>query len=120
MYGNLHPGTFRFKVIAANNDGVWNRTGASVTIIVPPTFIQTWPFRIACAIALGLLAWLAYTLRLRQLSERIRARLEERTSEREAGVAYRTVSGAADRFAAWRLARGLWPRAHREGSSDGK
>ncbi|WP_448662930.1 two-component regulator propeller domain-containing protein [Sphingomonas sp. CJ20] len=83
VYGNLHPGTFRFHVIAANNDGVWNRAGASVTITVPPTFLQTWPFRIACVIALGLLVWFAYTLRLRQLAERIRARLEERTSERE-------------------------------------
>ena len=30
FYTDLRPGTYRFRVIAANNDGVWNETGAAL------------------------------------------------------------------------------------------
>jgi PKD repeat protein len=33
-YNNLAPGTYTFHVIAANSDGVWNKTGDSITIII--------------------------------------------------------------------------------------
>jgi hypothetical protein len=34
FYTNLPPGNFRFHVIAANNDGVWNSKGATLQIRV--------------------------------------------------------------------------------------
>jgi len=43
-YGSLRPGKYCFQVIACNNDGVWNETGASMNIIVNPYFWQTWWF----------------------------------------------------------------------------
>ena len=45
-YTNLNPGTYTFHVKASNNDGVWNQTGASVTIIINPPFWLTWWFKI--------------------------------------------------------------------------
>ena len=45
-YTNLYPGTYIFHVKAANNDGLWNETGASVKIIITPPFWATWWFRI--------------------------------------------------------------------------
>lgn len=44
-YTNLGPGAYVFHVKASNNDGVWNNTGASVTIIITPPFWATWWFR---------------------------------------------------------------------------
>lgn len=82
-YDNLRPGTFRFHVKAANNDGVWNDTGATATIVIPPTLVETWWFRAAGVLVLALALWGAYALRLRQVSGQIRARLEERAAERE-------------------------------------
>jgi signal transduction histidine kinase/ligand-binding sensor domain-containing protein len=83
FYTNLPPGEYRFRVIAANNEGVWNRTGATLVFEVPPTFFQSrWFFGICLAIGLALL-WLLYRLRVRQLAHSIRIRLEERLSERE-------------------------------------
>ena len=38
----LKPGTYIFKVKAANNDGVWNEQGRAVTIIITPPFWDTW------------------------------------------------------------------------------
>lgn len=39
-YTNLPPGSYSFKVIASNNDGVWNQQGAVVTIDVPSYFYE--------------------------------------------------------------------------------
>ena len=45
-YGHLLPRTYRFHVIACNNEGVWNNTGATVTFTVEPYFYQTNSFSI--------------------------------------------------------------------------
>src|SRR5690606_8164569 len=37
----LDPGTYKFKVIAANNDGVWNEQGAELAITVLAPFWKT-------------------------------------------------------------------------------
>ena len=82
-YTYLDPGQYRFQVTAANNDGVWNDTGASFDFIIPPTFFQTRWFLAACvAVAAGVL-WLLYLLRLRRLAAQMHGRLEERLIERE-------------------------------------
>lgn len=41
-YTNLDPGTYIFKVKAANNDGIWNETGRSITIVITPPWYKTW------------------------------------------------------------------------------
>ncbi|MCX8477442.1 MAG: triple tyrosine motif-containing protein [Sphingomonas sp.] len=83
FYTNLRPGTYRFQVIAANQDGVWNRTGASIAIHLPPTFVQSSWFMLICAIAVGGLIWLAYMLRLRQVTAKLQGRFQIRIAERE-------------------------------------
>jgi signal transduction histidine kinase len=82
-FTNLAPGHYRFRVIASNNDGVWNKTGAAVDFDIPPAFVQTNWFLAIC-VAAGMLAlWLLWTLRLRQIQARLRDRLEARLFERE-------------------------------------
>jgi signal transduction histidine kinase/ligand-binding sensor domain-containing protein len=82
-YANLGPGHYRFQVVAANNDGVWNDSGATLQFEIRPTFFQSWPFKALCiAAGLGLL-WLVYLARLRVVTERIRIRMAERIEERE-------------------------------------
>jgi signal transduction histidine kinase/ligand-binding sensor domain-containing protein/DNA-binding NarL/FixJ family response regulator len=41
-YTNLNPGTYTFKVIASNNDGIWNSIPKSLTIIISPPWYRTW------------------------------------------------------------------------------
>ncbi|MET3722592.1 sensor histidine kinase [Sphingomonas trueperi] len=82
-YANLGPGTYRFQVIAANADGVWNRTGATLNFEIRPTFWQSTPFKLLCAVALLGLLWGTYALRLRVVAARIRLRMTERFEERE-------------------------------------
>jgi signal transduction histidine kinase/ligand-binding sensor domain-containing protein len=83
LYTNLGPGRYIFRVIAANNDGVWNEQGASVAFTITPAFHQTKWFYTLCGL-LGLAAlMMLYRLRVRHVAARIRGRLEERLAERE-------------------------------------
>jgi signal transduction histidine kinase/ligand-binding sensor domain-containing protein len=83
FYTNLPPGTYQFQVIAANESGLWNTAGASMSIGIPPTFTQTRGFLLLCALAGIALLWGAYFVRIRQVTARERVRLEERLGERE-------------------------------------
>jgi len=83
FYTNLGPGDYRFQVIAANDDGVWNEHGATLAFSIRPTFVQGRTFLLACVlVAMALLA-LALRLQMQRASLRLRERLEERHSERE-------------------------------------
>jgi signal transduction histidine kinase len=82
-FNDLSPGHYRFRVIASNNDGVWNETGAAVDFEIPPAFVQTKWFLLMWVAAGAAALWLLWILRLRQIQRRLRSRLEERTSERE-------------------------------------
>ncbi len=83
FYSDLPPGPYRFRVIACNNDGVWNESGASLDFVIPPAFYQTMAFKLSLFFAIGALAWLLFRLRIRHLSSTIQARLADRMGERE-------------------------------------
>ncbi|MBK8474958.1 MAG: ATP-binding protein [Opitutaceae bacterium] len=51
FYSRLPAGTYRFRVIACNNDGVWNTEGSTLAFSVDPFFWQTWWFVGACLLA---------------------------------------------------------------------
>jgi signal transduction histidine kinase len=69
-------------VIACNNDGVWNETGAFLNFTIAPAWYQTAWFFAFCAIALLLLLWTLYQLRLNQLRHQFNKALEVRDNER--------------------------------------
>lgn len=78
-YSFVPPGNYTFQVIACNNDGVWNETGAQLAVRVLPQFWETWPFRIA----MGILAMAAVTgLVLVDARRRLHRKLERLESER--------------------------------------
>jgi len=44
-YTNLNPGEYTFRVKGANSDGVWNKAGASINIIIlPPWWRTSWAY----------------------------------------------------------------------------
>ncbi|HET9087026.1 MAG TPA: two-component regulator propeller domain-containing protein [Acidobacteriaceae bacterium] len=77
-YTNLRPGNYKFHVIAANNDGVWNTTGTSFSFQIKPHFYQTIGFYCALCIMLGLLIYEFYHLRMKRVSLQFHATLAER------------------------------------------
>lgn len=82
-YTNLSPGTYTFKVIASNNDGVWNMEGASMKIIITPPYWQTWWFKLLIVVA-GLAAVYAlFIIRIKAVRKQ-QAILEKQVQEKTA------------------------------------
>jgi signal transduction histidine kinase len=82
FYTRLGPGQYHFRVIACNNDGVWNETGAFLDFNIAPAWYQTTWFYTLCAVAFLVLLWAVYELRLHQLRRQFNIKLEERVDER--------------------------------------
>ena len=90
FYTNLNPGSYQFRVIACNNDGVWNEAGTVLHFDVLPAFYQTIAFRILCAVALVAILWLLYLLRVHSIEQRHleRNRAEEMLRHARAELAH--------------------------------
>jgi signal transduction histidine kinase/streptogramin lyase len=82
FYNDLRPGRYRFRVIACNNDGLWNEAGASLDFSILPAYYQTTWFRMACAVASLVLLWAIYQFRVRQLHRQFAIGMEARVNER--------------------------------------
>src|SRR5262249_36584497 len=68
FYSNLRPGRYRFRVVASNNDGLWNEEGAAIDFVVLPAWYQTYSFLVLCAAIAAMSLWAFYRLRVRQLA----------------------------------------------------
>jgi ligand-binding sensor domain-containing protein/two-component sensor histidine kinase len=77
-YTNIPPGDYTFKVIACNNDGIWNQTGDSFSFHLKPYFYQTYWVYILTLSAIALLSWSLYRQRVRQMRAQFSAVMEER------------------------------------------
>ncbi|GAB3038167.1 two-component regulator propeller domain-containing protein [Spirosoma pulveris] len=66
-YTNLDPGDYVFRVIASNNDGVWNQRGTYVNLHIKPPFWKTgWFTCLVSLLLIGSLSWL-YRLRMKHI-----------------------------------------------------
>lgn len=86
VYTHLGSGNYRFRVIASNNDGVWNDTGATLDFEIAPHFYETLWFRSGAVILVILLAAVAVRWRTRSLlarTEELQRHVRERTVELE-------------------------------------
>lgn len=66
-YTNLPPGNYSFKVMASNNDGLWNEKPAILSFTVMPYFYQTVAFYIILIVLFGLLLAGAYKWRVSRI-----------------------------------------------------
>ena len=85
-YTNLDPGQYVFRVRAANKDGVWSETPATLTVTIEPPVWGTWWFRVTALVFLASVAVGGYRLRTRRL-RRQQLRLERLVSSRTEEIA---------------------------------
>ncbi len=77
-YTNIPPGHYRFRVLAGNNDGLWNQQGASFNLDVRPRYYQSWWFTLTLLAAAALLIYAVYYWRVKQVQAQFNAVLGER------------------------------------------
>lgn len=68
-YTNLNPGSYVFRVIGSNNDGVWNGIGTSVKVNISPPFWKTIWFKGFSALMLMGIAGGFYKRRINQIKK---------------------------------------------------
>ncbi|MCG6118792.1 MAG: diguanylate cyclase [Aquimonas sp.] len=89
-YTNLPPGTYTLQVRAANPQGVWNAQGAALTLELLPAPWETHWARALYVLGAILLFFAALRwreARVRQLSDRLKALVDQQTAELQASHA---------------------------------
>jgi signal transduction histidine kinase len=83
-YGHLPPGDYRFQVIACNSDGVWNETGASLSLTSEPhVWERAWVRVAAGASVIGISAGVAHLLLRRKHRVQVERLKNQHAVERE-------------------------------------
>jgi len=85
-YAKLPPGKYIFRVQGSNNDGIWNKEGRSVRIMIAPPFWQTTWFRVFVVflfIAFSLVVFEWRTNMIRKRARELQIKVEERTRDLE-------------------------------------
>ena len=82
QYSNLPPRAYRFRVVASNNSGVWNETGATLAFAIAPAYYQTPWFAALVIASVFVVLWASYRVRLRHVARDYQRRLDERVNER--------------------------------------
>jgi ligand-binding sensor domain-containing protein len=84
-YTKLAPGEYVFRVMGSNNDGFWNREGASIKFIITPPFWNRWWAYILYILCAATAIYSFHLYRLHILQERNRL-LEQKVVERTDSV----------------------------------
>jgi signal transduction histidine kinase/ligand-binding sensor domain-containing protein len=79
-YTNLKPGDYTFRVIACNNDGIWNEQGAAMHFTVDPFFYQTTWFYASLILLVLIIFYISYKWRVFRVEQR-NAELRKLNSE---------------------------------------
>jgi PAS domain S-box-containing protein len=72
VYTNLGPGSYRFRLVASNSEGLWNGPETAIALSVAPAYYQTNWFRLSCFVAFFILLWALYRSRIHQLKSQER------------------------------------------------
>jgi PAS domain S-box-containing protein len=67
VYTNLGPGSYRFRLVASNSEGLWNGPETAIALNVAPAYYQTYWFRLSCFAAFIALLWALHRWRIHQL-----------------------------------------------------
>ena len=83
-YTRLPPGKYVFRIIASNDDGLWNEIGAAQSFELLPHLYETTWFKVVCVVPVLLLGFLIFRLREQQLQRRsreLKVLIDERTRD---------------------------------------
>jgi PAS domain S-box-containing protein len=69
VYTNLGPGSYRFRLVASNSEGLWNGPETAIALNVAPAYYQTYRFRLSCISVFIALLWALYRWRVHRLKD---------------------------------------------------
>src|SRR5205823_1355509 len=85
-YNNISPGSYRFRVIASNKDGVWNDQGATLPLTLRPHLWQIpWLRVLAAALVVALAGGIARYLTTKRMQRALERLQQKHALEKERG-----------------------------------
>src|SRR5262249_9107668 len=83
-FNHLPAGSYKFRVTAANGDGIWNEQGAALEMVITPPFWRTWWFGTAAALlTAGMVALSARYISVQKLQRQLAALEQQHAVEKE-------------------------------------
>ena len=83
-YSKLPPGEYRFHVIAANEDGLWNEVGSALIVrVLPPFWRQAWFLTVTSLVLLGAVVGIVYWFATQRLHRQLAVLRQKEALERE-------------------------------------
>jgi len=76
VYTNLGPGSYRFRLVASDSEGLWNGPETAIALNVAPAYYQTYWFQLLCLAGLLAFLWGLHQLRVQQW-RRVERKLRE-------------------------------------------
>ncbi len=85
-YNSIPPGSYNFHVIACNKDGIWNKGGATLAVVLEPHYWQTWWFEGLLVLAvISTASGTALYLTRRKMERKLDALKQRHAIEKERG-----------------------------------
>ncbi|MBA3971893.1 MAG: histidine kinase [Bacteroidetes bacterium] len=75
-FSNLPPGTYTYKVISANNEGVWNKVPATFTFTIDRPFWKTWTFILITSLMFSFALIFSIRFRIRSIRNKEKRKTE--------------------------------------------
>ncbi len=94
-YTNLDPGEYTFRVVASNNDDVWNNEGVSLKIVILPPWWKTLWFRVLLILLIIFIVASVFLSRVRQLNKQ-KIQLEKSVALKTAEL--KELNASKDKF----------------------
>lgn len=82
-YTNLDPGEYTFRVMASNNDDIWNKEGASIRIFVHPPFWRTTYAYIFYLLVIGLMLFYIRHRGIKRIEQKFAQEQQKIVAEQE-------------------------------------
>jgi PAS domain S-box-containing protein len=96
VYTNLGPGSYRFRLVASNSEGLWNGPETAIVLNVAPAYYQTVWFRLSCIAVFIALLWALYRWRVHQLKSQ--EKLLREAVETIPALTFTTLSDGSNTF----------------------
>jgi PAS domain S-box-containing protein len=93
VYTNLGPGSYRFRLVASNSEGLWNGPETAIALNVAPAYYQFYWFRLSCIGIFIALLWALYRWRVHRLK-----RQEKRLRDVVETIPAMTFTGSSNGF----------------------
>ena len=86
-YTNIPPGNYILKIIASNNDGIWNQKGTRIKIHIIPPFWQSGSFIFATVLTTIVFLYLIFKIRVNWVRDKQKMSVEVNRKVAEARMA---------------------------------